>query len=88
VDVERTKLAAGIAALPGLAVYPSSANYLLVRIDSGPTARDLAARLLAERVLIRDCSSFRGLSDRFFRVAVRGGGDNMRLLELLRKVLG
>jgi len=88
VEAERARLAAGIGVLPGLTVYPSAANYLLVRIDAGPTARELAARLLAERVLVRDCSSFRGLSDRFFRVAVRGAGENGRLLELLGKVFG
>lgn len=88
VERERARLSAGIGALPGLAVYPSAANYFLVRIDAGPTARELAARLLAERVLIRDCSSFRGLSERFFRVAVRGAGENMRLLELLGQVFG
>lgn len=86
VAAERERLAAGINALPGLEVYPSAANYLLVRIDAGLTAPELAARLLAERVLIRDCSSFRGLSERFFRVAVRGAGENMRLLDLLGKV--
>ncbi len=86
VVAERERLAAGINALPGLEVYPSAANYLLVRIDAGPTAPELAARLLAERVLIRDCSSFRGLSERFFRVAVRGAGENIRLLDLLGKV--
>ncbi len=86
VVAERERLAAGISALPGLTVYPSSANYLLVRIDAGPSAPELAARLLAERVLIRDCSSFRGLSDRFFRVAVRGAEENVRLLDLLREV--
>jgi threonine-phosphate decarboxylase len=88
VEAERERLSAGIAVLPGLAVYPSAANYLLVRIDAGPTARELAARLLAARVLIRDCSSFRGLSDRFFRVAVRGAGENGRLLEVLGEVFG
>lgn len=86
VEGERKRLVAGIAALPGLTVYPSSANYLLVRIDAGPSASELAARLLVERVLIRDCSSFRGLSDRYFRVAVRGAEENMRLLDLLGEV--
>ena len=88
VERERARLSAGIGALPRLAAYPSAANYLLVRIDAGPTARELAGRLLVERVLIRDCSSFRGLSERFFRVAVRGAGENMRLLDLLGKVFG
>lgn len=86
VTTERGRLAVGLAALPGLTVYPSAANYLLAASD-GPSARELAARLLAGRVLIRDCSSFRGLDHRFFRVAVRGRDENDRLLTLLTSAL-
>ncbi|RNC69205.1 MAG: threonine-phosphate decarboxylase [Desulfuromonadales bacterium] len=88
VAAERERLATGLANLSGVTVYPSAANYLLARTSSGPTARELAGRLMAERILIRDCSSFRGLSDRFFRIAVRGHQENGRLLALLRSILG
>jgi threonine-phosphate decarboxylase len=83
VERERELLAAGLAVLPGLTVYPSSANYLLVEITTGPDAPELARRLLLQRILIRDCSSFVGLGSRFFRVAVRTTEENRRLLESL-----
>lgn len=80
---ERHWLAAALAALPGLRPYPAAANYLLVEIVAGPPAREVARRLLGERMLIRDCASFRGLDDRFFRVAVRNREENERLVAAL-----
>jgi threonine-phosphate decarboxylase len=83
---ERARLAEKIAAIPGLRPLPSAANYLLVSIERGPAAGELATRLLDHLVLIRDCSNFRGLNDNFFRVAVRGRDDNNFLAELLADI--
>jgi threonine-phosphate decarboxylase len=88
VSEEREALARGLAELPGLAPYPSSANFLLVEIRSGCTSAELRSRLLEKRILIRDCSNFQGLDGRFFRVAVRTGEENRRLCAALAEVLG
>ena len=87
VSVERAFLAAGLAALAGCKPYPAAANYLLVEIKGGPPAAGLRERLLGRGILIRDCSTFHGLDDRFFRVAVRRREENERLVEQLAKVL-
>ncbi len=84
---EREALFAALAAQPGLQPFPTAANYLLVAIEDGPPAPDLARRLLADRILIRDCSSFAGLGGRFFRVAVRTAAENGRLVECLDRIL-
>ena len=44
--------------------------------------------MLAHSIIIRDASNFRGLDERFFRLAVRGREENERLLEGLEKCLG
>ncbi|ACM18417.1 L-threonine-O-3-phosphate decarboxylase [Geotalea daltonii FRC-32] len=85
---ERALLAAQLATLNGLTVYPSAANYLLVRLDEGPTAAELRQRLLARGLLIRDCSNFQGLDTRFFRVAVRRRRENELLVREMEKTLG
>jgi threonine-phosphate decarboxylase len=84
---ERAWLAEQLAALPGLTVFPSAVNYLLGRVDRGPTATALRERLLARAVLIRDCGNFRGLDNRFFRIAVRGERENRLLVTELAVVL-
>ena len=85
----REELTGELQAIPGLAVYPGTANFLLIRIDrSGVSASELARRLLEEGIAIRVCDNFAGLDGRFFRVAVRTAEENDRLCRSLRKVLG
>jgi len=80
-------LARGFSSLPGLAPFPSAANYLLVELANGLSAPELRDALLKRRIIVRDCSNFVGLDKRFFRVAVRGRDDNSRLLAALDGVL-
>ncbi len=82
----RRDLHQALSALPQLVAYPSSANFLLVEITSGPTSGELRQRLMEKMILIRDCSNFTGLSERFFRIAVRTAEENARLLECLKEI--
>jgi len=86
IDQERGHLAAGLAAFPGVKVFPGRANYLLVEICDGMSAAQLRGLLVQKGVLIRDCGNFQGLDGRFFRVAVRLRAENELLLERLRGV--
>ena len=69
VVAERERLAAALAALPGLRVYSSGANFLLVRTESAP-AEAIFGHLLHERgVLVNDAGSYPEL-DNCLRVTV------------------
>ena len=85
----REGLTAELRAIPGLFVYPGTANFLLVRIDrEGLSAPELARLCLADGIAVRVCDNFAGLDGRFFRVAVRTEDENARLCRTLRKALG
>ncbi len=84
---ERLALSEQLSRFPMFKVYPSSANYLLVEITNGLTAMELKQSLLHMGILIRDCSSFKGLSPHFFRIAVRTKNENAQLLERLNGIL-
>lgn len=84
---ERDHLFAGLSTLPGVKPYPSAANYLLSELDNGMTAARLRDALLERRIVIRDCSNYEGLDERFFRVAVRSREENCRLLSALGEIL-
>ena len=85
---EREFLLHRLAALPGLTPFPSAVNYLLVKLTRpGMTAARLRQQMLAHRIVIRDASNFRGLDERFFRIAVRGRKENERLLKALEQCL-
>ena len=82
---ERAWLSSQLGLLPGLRVFPSSANFLLLQtMTQDLSASYLAERLAQEKMLIRVCDNFVGLGKRFFRVAVRARAENRRLLETLR----
>jgi len=83
---ERPYLTDSLARI-GLSVTPPEANFLLAEIQGPMTAFELKQRLLTHRILIRDCSGFRGLGSSFVRFAVRKREDNMALLRALRAVI-
>ncbi len=89
VSERREELATDLNTIPGLTVYPGTANFLLIRIDrTGIDSISLAEKTLRDGVAIRICDNFEGLDKRFFRVAVRTGPENRRLCEALRRALG
>jgi threonine-phosphate decarboxylase len=43
--------------------------------------------MVKEGILIRDCSTFVGLDDSYFRVTVRSSEENLKLVKTLRGIL-
>lgn len=83
----RADLAAVLSGLPGVEVFPSSANYVLFRWRGAP--KDLYGILLRRfGIAVRDCSNYCGLDDgTWFRAAVRFSEEHHRLAGALREVL-
>ncbi len=88
ITTERQYLTERLAEIRGLMVYPSVANFLLLKITRpGWDAPRLQQGLIRYGMLIRDCRSFPGLGGGFMRIAVRGRKDNSRLLNALQQTL-
>ena len=85
---ERATLAKALDGIGGLHVYPSVTNFLLVKITSGKiTSTKLKEELTKEHILIRDCCTFMGLDDHYFRVTIRSEKDNQKLVEAITKIM-
>jgi len=82
---ERNFLTQALTSLKSFHPYPSSANFLLVRIANNASPIELRSFLLNQKILIRAWNSFAGVGADHFRIAVRGRKDNQRLLEALRE---
>jgi threonine-phosphate decarboxylase len=83
---EKAQFAKMLGEVDGLHVYPSETNFLLVKILNPKfTSTGLREEMAKLGMLIRDCSTFVGLDDSFFRVTVRSGADNVKLVEALKK---
>jgi threonine-phosphate decarboxylase len=84
---ERIELAKSLNEIEGLHVYPSITNFLLVKIlNRRITSTKLKDLLAKERILIRDCCTFMGLDDSYFRITVRSAKDNQKLVETLEQI--
>jgi L-threonine-O-3-phosphate decarboxylase len=84
VTAARQELVADLRRLPGVRVWPSEANFLLLAVPAGPAVRSG----LAERgIAVRPADSFPGLGPDHLRVAVRSPEDNRRLVAALEEVL-
>ncbi|MBM3253758.1 MAG: threonine-phosphate decarboxylase [Candidatus Omnitrophica bacterium] len=75
--------------LKNLSVYYPSANFILCKLEGQKNinAGRLADSLARQGIMIRDCSNFRGLDNRFFRIAVRKRKENLRLVSNLKEIL-
>ncbi len=81
--LNRQEFAAALSELPDIQVFPSSANYLLVRFK-GRNCAQLAAWLEQHHILIRLCDSFAGLGAEYARLAVLTPEHNLRLVALTK----
>ncbi|MFA4983949.1 MAG: threonine-phosphate decarboxylase CobD [Candidatus Omnitrophota bacterium] len=84
---ERAFLFERLSRIKALKPYPTGANFIMLKINSGPTANKLQRRLLERGLLIRDCGNFSGLGNKYIRVAVKKHKDNLKLLSSLKAVL-
>jgi len=85
---ERVQFAKLLSEIPGLHVFPSETNFLLVKITNKKmTSTKLKEEIAKEGMLIRDCCTFVGLDDTYFRVTVRSDKDNAILVEAIKQKL-
>jgi len=84
IKTESTFLRDSISRLDGFSCLDTSANFILIKTkkDSGM----LQKRLVKKNILIRDCSTFRGLGKNYIRIAVRTRKENMKLIKALEEL--
>ncbi|QET03468.1 histidinol-phosphate transaminase [Cupriavidus pauculus] len=75
---QRAILAAQLAALPGVTVFPSDANFLLIRV---PDAAQTFERLVSRKVLIKNVSKMHALLANCLRVTVSTPEENAQFME-------
>ena len=83
VQKERETLFHALKSRSAVDLFPSETVFFLVKLPSGKTAAEIKEALLKHRVLIRDCSNFRGLSQRYIRISIKTAAANRLLAEIL-----
>ena len=90
IRAERNRFEEALAGIPGIRVIPSQANYVMVELQTGMSARELTRRLLTNHsILVKDLSSkVRRQDKQYLRLAVRDARDNDQLIAALKQELG
>lgn len=80
----RAELASRMAQLPGVDVFPSAANFVLIRV---PDADKVFAALAARKVLVKNAGRMHGLLQNCLRITVGAEHENLLLLAALAEAL-
>jgi histidinol-phosphate aminotransferase len=81
---QRSALMAALAQLPGVNVFPSAANFILIRV---PNADDAYAKLLSRKVLIKNVGRMHNVLVNCLRLTVSTPEENAILLDGLKAAL-
>jgi histidinol-phosphate/aromatic aminotransferase/cobyric acid decarboxylase-like protein len=85
--LDRFMMNSQLAQFPELTVFPSQANFLLVKLPGAVDGAELCDYLLAEHhLLVRQCGNKIGMTSQFMRFGVRPDTEVDRLVEGLRGV--
>ncbi len=81
VQTEKEQFAALLKDNTSIRQFPSSTGFMLARINGNKTATDVSEKLLQQKILIRNCANFEGLSENYFRVTLKSAQINRMLAE-------
>ena len=68
----------------GIKVFPSDVNFILIKVNKDGR---LFEKLLSDGIYLRKSANFPGLTDEYYRIAIRGHEDNKKLIEVLTKLI-
>ncbi|WP_433531067.1 pyridoxal phosphate-dependent aminotransferase [Micromonospora sp. CA-263727] len=78
---DRREMIAALSQVPGLKVFPSQGNFVLVKLPPGQGGVGLRDYLVAKHgIFVRECGNKLGMSSQFLRLVVRPAADVARLV--------
>ena len=81
---EKDFISSNLAKSKKFTCYNSSTNFILVKTKI--KSRLLQKKLQRKKILIRDCSTFRGLNQDYIRIAVKTRKENIKLVKALEAI--
>jgi histidinol-phosphate aminotransferase len=85
---ERRRISSALGVLPSVEVFPSAANFLLIRLDSAKNNPDIVfSALLDRKILIKNVSKMHPLLKNCLRVTVSTPEENELFLDAFKASL-
>ena len=77
-----------LSKIDSLNVFPSKSNFILIGVkDTGYTASEIAREFMKRGMIVRDCTSFKGLDEYWIRISICTMEENKRFIEITHEVV-
>lgn len=77
-----------LSKIKSLNVFRSYSNYMLIGIsETGYTAAEFSRKLLEKGVIVRDCTSFKGLDEYWIRASIGTMEENKKFIKIMNDLL-
>ena len=83
---EKRLLAERLKDIKTLKLFPSMTSFVLIKIEERFDAAQLCSIMAQNRILLRNCSNFDGLSDRFVRITLKSPEVNALVADTFREI--
>ncbi|MBU1341722.1 MAG: aminotransferase class I/II-fold pyridoxal phosphate-dependent enzyme [Proteobacteria bacterium] len=87
IKTEKQHFLESLKDIKGLKLFDSSTYFVLARLTNGMTAEQFCKKIGQQKILIRDCSNFFGLSDQYVRFSLKNRRINQCLSDLIKQAL-
>lgn len=89
ISSERERICKTLDNFSGVTYYPPKANFILLKIlRDDVTAMDVFEAAIQKKLMIRDCSDFPFLNNKYFRFCIMMPDKNDELLAVIENLLG
>ena len=84
---QREAMTGRLSAIHGVRCFASATGFFLVRLPDPHRSHAVCRQLARQKILVRDCANFDGLSDRFIRISLQDGTRNAQCIRALEAIL-
>jgi threonine-phosphate decarboxylase len=86
IRAERSRFLSAAKDFSNIHLFPSTTNFLMAQLPDDLGAEDVINRLSRNKIMIRNCGNFNGLSSQFIRISLKTAEFNNLLVAKLAKI--
>ncbi|MGB5156111.1 MAG: aminotransferase class I/II-fold pyridoxal phosphate-dependent enzyme [Desulfobacterales bacterium] len=87
IEKEKARFIKHFEDIAGIKLYPSTTSFILIKLGKNLSAKDICKQMSFDKILIRNCSNFKGLSDKFVRISMKTGDLNLLAAKKLSDII-
>ena len=86
ITAERERFITAFEDVPDIILYPSTTNFLVAGLQNGLNAGEVCRRLTEDKIMVRNCRNFYGLTNRHIRISLKLPEHNLMLIQNLFRI--